>query len=93
MTAAPGKISLLSAAADLAGYVAGFCAVYAGFTLLEKIARNTDVLIVRVDELETELRRPVVVRPAGDPLDTLIPPRPAHKATPARTATAKRKAA
>lgn len=84
----------MSAAADIAGYVAGFCAVYAGFALLERIAKNTDVLIVRVDELETELRRPVTVRPAGDPLDTLIPPRDKPRAArkaPARKTTAARK--
>lgn len=93
MSVPAGKVSVLSAVADVAGYVAGFCAVYAGFALLEKIAKNTDVLIVRVDELETQLYRPTVVRPVGEPLDTLIPPKRkprAAKSAPARkTAAAK----
>lgn len=84
MTAIPAPRGLLESITDVAGYVCGFVAIYCGFSLLERIAQNTDFLIVRVSELEDGLRpRPAAVSEKSAPPEPADAPRPRPARRPA----------
>lgn len=68
MSAAPK--GFLDTVCDLALLAGGALTLLAGMNMLERIAANTDYLVVRYSELEGAR----AVRPA-DPIDAVIPPR------------------